>query len=232
MEMSFVEHLDELRGRLLRGIIAIGLAACGVYAFIDPILAWMVKPVGRLVFTAPAEAFMTRITLSLFIGAFVAAPVLLYQTWAFVAAGLKETEARYARIFGPCSILLFLLGAVFAYGVTIPIAVRFLLSFSSEAIVPMITIKSYVSFVGTMILAFGVVFELPLILMFLTKIGIATPEFLRQKRRHAIVIILVVSAIITPPDVVTQLIMAVPLIILYEVGLWASRITYRRKRRW
>ena len=120
-----------------------------------------------------------------------------------------------------------MLGAVFAYFVTIPISIRFLLSFSTDLIVPMITVKSYISFVGTMLLAFGVIFELPLVLMFLTKIGIATPAFLMQKRKHAIIIILVVSAFITPPDFITQLIMAVPLVILYEVGIVASKLTYR-----
>jgi len=132
------------------------------------------------------------------------------------------------RIFGPCSLFLFFLGGIFAYFVIIPISIHFLLSFSTPSIVPMITIKSYVSFVVTMLLAFGVVFELPLVLMFLTKIGVATPAFLVQKRKYAVVIILIVSAFITPPDCVTQILMALPLIVLYEAGIIISKITYRK----
>ncbi len=228
--LSWGGHLDELRGRLLKIIITVVLMSIIVYRFIDKILVFIIKPVGQLVFTSPADAFLARITLVFFVGLFLSFPVTLYQIWKFVAVGLKQTEIKYVYFFGPCSFFLFVLGGLFAYFITIPISIRFLLSFSSDFIVPMITIKSYISFIGTMILAFGVVFELPLVLMFLTKIGIATPDFLAQKRRYAVVLILIVSAIITPPDIITQLIMAGPLIVLYEVGILVSRITYREGR--
>ena len=227
-DLSFFEHLDELRVRLIKSLGAVIIAACFFYAFIDRTLAWVIKPVGKLVFTSPADAFMARLTLTIFGGFLLALPVVLYQIWRFVAAGLQEKEARTILIFGPASLGLFFLGGLFAYFVAVPMSMNFLLSFSSELMVPMITVKSYISFVGSFILSFGVVFELPLILMFLTKIGIATPAFLVQKRRHAIVIILIVSAILTPPDCVSQLIMAVPLMVLYEVGVLVSKLTYRR----
>lgn len=226
-DSSFFDHLEELRSRLIKSVLAVLAAAFLFYAVADEVFAFLVKPVGRLVFTAPGEAFIARMTLALFGGLFLAFPVVVYQIWRFVAAGLKENEIRYVRFFAPCSFVLFVVGGLFAYFIAIPICIRFLLSFSTDVIVPMITIKSYISFVGTMLLAFGVVFELPLILMFLTKIGVATPAFLIQKRRHAIVIILIVSAFITPPDVITQLIMAVPLIVLYEAGVIAAKLTYR-----
>lgn len=227
-DISFFGHVEELRNRLIKSIAAICLASCLFYIIIDEVFEILVKPVGHLVFTAPGEAFIARIMLTLFGGFFLALPVVLYQVWQFVATGLKGYEARYIKFFAPCSFFLFIAGGSFAYFITIPISIRFLLSFSSEFIVPMITVKSYISFVGTMILAFGVVFELPLVLMFLTKIGIATPAFLMQKRKYAVVIILIVSAFITPPDFITQLIMAVPLVILYEAGIIASKWTYRR----
>ncbi|HBR14423.1 MAG TPA: twin-arginine translocase subunit TatC [Candidatus Omnitrophica bacterium] len=227
-DLSFFEHLDELRVRLIKSLGAVIIAACFFYVFIDRTLAWVIKPVGKLVFTSPADAFMARLTLTIFGGFLLALPVVLYQIWRFVAAGLQEKEARTILIFGPASLGLFFLGGLFAYFVAVPMSMNFLLSFSSELMVPMITVKSYISFVGSFILSFGVVFELPLILMFLTKIGIATPAFLVQKRRHAIVIILIVSAILTPPDCVSQLIMAVPLMVLYEVGVLVSKLTYRR----
>lgn len=226
-DLSFFDHFDELRSRLIKSILSLLVASGLFYIFVDKVFALLIKPVGKLVFTAPGEAFVARIMLALFGGLFLALPVILYQIWRFVAAGLRESEIKYVRFFAPCSFFLFILGALFAYFVTIPISIRFLLSFSTDLIVPMITIKSYISFVGTMLLAFGVVFELPLVLMFLTKIGIATPAFLIEKRKYAVIIILIVSALITPPDFITQLIMAVPLVILYEVGIFASKLTYR-----
>jgi sec-independent protein translocase protein TatC len=125
---------------------------------------------------------------------------------------------------------LFIAGGLFAYFVAIPVALRFLLSFSTATIVPMITVKNYIAFVGTMLLAFGIIFELPLVIMFLTRIGIATPKFLAEKRRHAIVLILIVSAILTPPDCFTQALVALPLMILYEIGLLASKMAFSGKK--
>ena len=227
-DLSFFAHYEELRDRLIKSIVAVLAAACLFYLIVDKVFAFVIKPVGRLVFTAPGEAFVARIMLALFGGIFLALPVVLYQVWRFVAAGLKEHEAKYVRIFAPCSFVLFIMGGSFAYFVAVPVSIRFLLSFSSSVIVPMITVKNYISFVGTMLLAFSIVFELPLVLMFLTKIGIATPAFLAQKRKYAIVIILGVSALITPPDCVTQIMIAVPLIILYEAGIIASRLACSR----
>ena len=226
--IHFFDHVEELQSRLIKSIIAIVIASSLFYIVIDEVFMAVVKPVGQLVFVAPGEAFVARVMLTLFGGFFLALPVVLYQAWQFVATGLKDYEVRYIKFFAPCSFFLFMIGGLFAYFITIPISIRFLLSFSSDAIVPMITVKNYISFVGTMILAFGVVFELPLILMFLAKIGIATPAFLMQKRKYAVIIILIVSALITPPDFITQIIMAVPLILLYEVGILAAKVTYSK----
>ena len=227
--MSFFDHLDELRVRLIRALIAFVIVSCVFYSYIDPLFHWIVRPVGQLVFTSPSEAFVARVLLALWGGFFFSLPVTLFEIWQFVASGLKEKERKYILVFGPCSLVLFLLGGIFAYIVAVPMALKFLLSFSSDWMVPMITVKNYISFIGTFMLGFGVVFELPLILMFLTKIGIATPEFLIQKRRHAIVLLLIISAVLTPPDVVSLLIMSVPLIVLYEVGIIVSKMTYRSK---
>lgn len=226
-DLSFVGHLEELRSRLIKSLLAVLVAACFFYAFIDRIFVVLIQPVGKVVFTSPTDAFVARVTLTLYGGVLLALPVIIYQVWRFVAAGLKDNERKYIFLLAPFSLLFFLAGGLFAYFIMIPISLRFLLSFSSDFIVPMITIKNYISFVGMMILAFGVVFELPLVLVFLTKIGIVTPQFLAEKRRHAIVFILIVSALLTPPDAVTQIIMSVPLVVLYEIGIMACRLTYR-----
>ncbi len=228
--LSFYDHLKELIQRLVKAALAILIASCFVYAYIDKILRVVLKPVGTVVFTSPSDAFVARVTLALYMGALIAMPVVLYQVWQFVGTGLKEREKYYIRLYGPLSLFFFFTGAIFAYFVVVPFTVKFLLSFSSDQIKPMITIENYISFVGTMLFSFGVTFELPLILLFLAKLGIATPEFLQQKRRHAIVLILIVSAIMTPPDLISLWVMSGPLIILYEVGIIITRFNYRNKK--
>ena len=221
--LSLFGHLDELRTRLIICLAAFFVATCLAFYFSDPLLAFIIKPVGYLVFTAPSEAFLARMTLTFLGGFLFSFPIIIYQIWQFVAVGLKDNERKYIVFFAPLSLIFFILGVLFGYFVMIPFALRFLLSFSTNNIVPMITVNNYISFIGTWVVSFGVVFELPLVLMFLAKIGIATPEFLRQYRRHAIIVILIVSAILTPPDVVSQLLMAVPLVILYEIGILMVR---------
>lgn len=225
----FWEHVDELRSRMIKCIAAIVLSAFVFFHFVDPVLAFVIKPVGRLVFTSPADAFVARILLAILGGLVVSMPLVLYQTWAFVALGLKEQERRFIRLYGPLSLVFFVMGVMFAYYVALPISLKFLMGFSNQWLVPMITVKSYVGFFTSLVLACGIIFELPIILIFLTAIGIATPAYLSQKRRHAIIIILIISAVITPPDIITLLIMTLPLVVLYEVGVIASRITYRNK---
>ena len=228
--LSFWDHLDELRARLVKSAIAVVAGCCIVYYFIDPIISFLIHPVRYLVFNSPAAAFMARVNVSLVGGCIVALPVIFYQLGQFIMQGLKVQEQKYIRIFVPLAVVSFLLGVVFAFFVAFPTSLNFLLGFSNQQMLAMITVKSYFSFLTSFVLAFGIIFELPLVLIFLTKIGIATPAFLQQKRRHAIVLIFIVSAIITPPDVISLLVMAIPLVILYELGVWASCLTYRHRK--
>jgi len=159
----------------------------------------------------------------------VSSPYIVYQIWAFVGGALKPAEKKFVLIFAPLSLLFFLSGGAFAYFVAVPRAYHFLMSFSSEYLIPMVTVKNYLGFLGHMVLAFGAAFELPLILAFLAKIGIASPEYLRQMRRHAVIIILIAAALLAPPDVISMLILAVPLMVLYEVGIIFMGMTYKHK---
>ena len=223
-ELPFWGHLDELRSRLIKSFIAVVVAACFFYPYVDRFLAFLIRPVGKVVFTSPADAFVVRLMLLICGGVVLALPVVVYQLWQFVAAGLKEDEKKYIRFFAPASFVLFVVGCVFGYWVIIPVGMKFLLSFATESIVPMITLPNYISFILTLVLAFGLCFQLPLVLMFLAKIGIVTPAFLVQKRKHAIVLILIASAVLTPsPDAVSQILMAGPLLVLYELGVVASK---------
>ena len=225
---TLVEHLEEIRSRLIKSIIFIIIASCALYAFCEPILANLAKPVGKLVFIAPQEAFVTNIKIAFLGGLLLSSPFILYHVWAFVSLGLRPNERKYSLIFAPTSLIFFILGASFGYFIIAPIGIRFLLGFSTDFITPMITVSKYISFIGTLVLAFGVVFELPLISLFLTKIRVVTPKFLSSKRRHAIVVMFIMAAIFTPPDVVTQCLMAIPLLILYEIGIIFSKCAYRK----
>jgi sec-independent protein translocase protein TatC len=172
---------------------------------------------------------MIYIKVSIFSGLVVALPFVAYQFWKFVVPGLLEKEKKLVPSIVFFTTLCFATGAAFAYLVIIPLGLKFLLSFQTDFLEATITIGKYLGFVVTIILVFGVVFELPVMSFILTKVGILTPEFLRSKRRYGIVIIFICAAVLTPPDIFTQLMLAGPLVILYEVSIWVSRMVSKKK---
>jgi len=229
-KLSLVSHLEELRSRIISSVIFVIVATCITYAFVGNILPFLVKPVGRLVFIAPQEAFVANIKIALFGGIFISSPFVLFHIWRFISTALHKDEKKYIAIFGPVSFLFFMIGAMFCYFVIIPISIKFLLGFATDFMTPSITVSKYISFIGSLTLVFGLVFELPLASLFLTKIGLVTPDFLAKRRKQAIVIIFVTAAIITPPDVITQCLMALPLLGLYEIGILFSKAAYKSKK--
>jgi len=226
-KLTLTEHLEELRGSIVKSVISILICSCLIYSYINALLPFLIKPVGKLVFIAPQEAFIANIKIAFFGGLFLASPFVIYQIWKFVSAGLEKNEKKYVLMFGPVSFIFFVLGAGFGYFIIIPIGINFLLGFATDFVTPMITISKYISFVGALTFAFGAIFQLPLVSLFLTKIGVVTPAFLSSKRRHAIVFIFIAAALLTPPDAITQCLMAVPLIVLYEIGIILSKFAYR-----
>jgi sec-independent protein translocase protein TatC len=226
--LTLIDHLDELRGRVVQFLCVYVVCCFFTYNLTAGLIPYIIEPVRMVVFNSPGEAFSSYMILTLLGGFIVSLPFFLYQLWAFVWQALTPKERKYILLFGPLSFFFFIAGASFAFFVVVPVALKFLLSFSSDFVVPMISIKSYIAFVGNFVLAFGIVFELPLVLVFLVKIGIATPAFLRQYRRHAIMAILILSALLTPPDVVSQLFMAIPLIVLYELGVLFSVLSFKK----
>ena len=224
--LSLVEHLEELRARVIKSVVFIIIASCALYNFIDDILPAIVRPAGKLVFIAPAEAFIVNIKIAFLGGLFLSSPFVLCQIWQFVSAGLKKSERKHVFIFGILSFIFFIIGSLFGYIVIVPIGMKFLLNFATDLVTPMISVNKYISFVGSLTFAFSIVFQLPLIMLFLTKIGMVTPIFLVKKRRYAIVAMFVAAAILTPPDVITQCLMAGPLLVLYEIGIMFSKWAY------
>jgi len=232
-KMSFMEHLGELRTRIVRGLIAllVGLViAFPVSQWIVDYLARPVKATGNtLVFLAVTEAFWVQMKVALIAGMFIASPAILWQVWAFVAPGLYQNEKKYAAPFVIIGSLMFIAGGAFSLFVVTPYAINFMLSFARPGLQPMISIGSYIDFLLKFTLAFGLVFELPLGLTLAARMGVVTPKMLARNRKYAILGAFIAAAVLTPtPDAFNQCLMAGPLILLYEVGIVCARVFGRR----
>ncbi|MDP8229700.1 MAG: twin-arginine translocase subunit TatC [Candidatus Gorgyraea atricola] len=227
--LNFIGHLEELRRTIMKSVIFMIVASIFVYTFTDKIFSHLVRPLdGTLVFIAPQEAFITNIKIALFGGLYFSSPFILYQVWDFISAGLKKRERRYASLYVFFSFIFFVIGSYFGYFLIVPIGIKFLMSFGTVNVIPMISVGKYVSFVCMLTLVFGLVFQLPLIILLLTKTGIVKPQTLAKNRKYAILIIFIIGAILTPPDVITQCLMAIPLIVLYELSIFLSKISSKK----
>ncbi len=226
--MTFVEHLDELRSRLIVCLSSVLALSVAIWFFSKEVLDFITRDIPKVYFTSVTEAFGVRIKICIWGGLIAGLPVILHQAWQFVVPGLLERESKAAFgviFFGT---LFFAVGGAFCFTAVLPVAVKFFLSFQAEKLVPIITVGDYVGFVAFMVFAFGTVFELPVVAFFLGKLGIVDAPMLASGRRWAVVIILIVAAAVTPtPDFFSQLALAVPLYILYEVSIWVVRFTGR-----
>lgn len=230
-KLPFTVHLEELRQRLIYCLITVGVVFIGVYAVSDGLLEQVGKPLGmELVYLAPAEAFFALLKLSFYVAVMISMPMILYHAWEFVAPGLLEGERRFTGMFVASGVVFFAMGGAFCYYVVLPVGLKFLMSYGGEGLKPMISVENYISFVFLFIIAFGLIFEMPLVIIFLTKMGLVTPEWLAKQRSYFIVGDFIVAAVLTPtPDVLSQLMMAVPMMILFEAGLLASRLLRVKK---
>jgi sec-independent protein translocase protein TatC len=182
-----------------------------------------------LIYTGLPEAFFTFLKVSFLSGLMIASPVIIYQFWMFVAPGLYDREKRLMIPIVLLSSLFFIGGALFGYFIVFPFGFQFFLGFATETIRPMPSMKEYLSFSAKLLLAFGLVFELPLVLTFLARLGIVSVPFLKKNRKYALLLFFVGAAILTPPDVVTQIMMALPLMLLYEISIVGARIFGKKK---
>ena len=241
-EMPFLDHLEELRWRIIYSLaallvaVAIGFAIAAnpkvdvVGLLARPILSQL--PEHKLVFTHPSEGFTIILDTAVTFGMVVASPVIIYQVWAFLAPALHGHERRIGLMVLFSGLLLFVAGAALAYFVVVPLAIPWLLGFGGPSLIPLITAEEYFGFLFAMILTFGVSFELPIVILALAALGIVTPQFLSKYRRHAIVLIVIVGAFLTPGDLVwTTIALAVPLYGLYELSVLGAIVVYRRKEK-
>jgi sec-independent protein translocase protein TatC len=218
-----LEHLEEIRRRLLRIFLWAGLGTAIVWHYAHSLLAWLIRPVGQVVFTRLTEPFLVHLKVAFLGGILLASPLIAWECWSFIRPAVKKTPARFALIFlALFSALLFLAGAWFGWIVLVPSALKVLLAFGADFMTPMIGIGDYLSFVSWLAIGCGLIFQTPLVILFLATAGVVRPATLLKHWRAAVVVILLIAAVLTPtPDVVSQLLMAAPLFVLYffSVGI-------------
>ena len=219
---TLAEHLDELRKRIIYIIIGSILATMGTYMYSEQIIEYLTMDIHQLSYLKPMEAFIVRIKASLLAGFILIIPYNFFHFWKFIGAGLTKAEKKHIYLYIPFSVISFLIGGSFAFKLVIPLAVEFFMSFQSDILTPMISVTSYFSLIVSLIFAFGILFQLPIVILFLTKIGLVTPKLLREKRKHVIVVIFIIAALLTPPDVITQTMLAIPILLLYELSILLS----------
>jgi sec-independent protein translocase protein TatC len=250
-KLPLKEHLSELRKRILISIAVLFTAFLFIFNYSEELFNILVFPLKSeikldvtnpyihiihktpvsLVFLAPAEAFWMHMKVSFLASFIVVLPVIFYQLWKFISPGLLAKEKKYLIPFLFSSTILFLAGALFCFVIILPFAMTFLLGYKTGSLTPMISVGSYVDFCMKFILAFGAIFELPLVIIFLVKFGIVSPGGLAKNRKYAILFSVIAAAILTPtPDAFNQTLMAVPIIILYEIGILLSMLIYRKKK--
>lgn len=237
--MTFLEHLAELRTRLIRAMLAVALVCIPCLYYSETIFEFLARPIAKvlptgssMVYIGLPDPFFTYIKVALITALFITIPYVLFQLWLFIRPGLYQHERRLAGPFVIVTTLLFYSGAAFAFFLVFPAAFKFFVSFQSDLLKPMISIKEYVALVMSLMLAFGVVFETPIVVVLLGLLGLIQVSTLKKGRRYFVLIAFIIGAILTPtPDVVNQSLMAVPMIILYEFGIWALVLLKRMRKK-
>ena len=236
-KMPFSSHLEELRTRIIRIIIAAAIGFGGCWYFKEWLFQIITRPLARvlppnsfMIYTSLPEAFFNYMKISFYASLFLTSPYILYQLWKFISPGLYKTEKKYMLPFVISSTILFICGILFGYYLALPPAFGFFVEFSSDFLKPMLSLREYLSFSLKLLLAFGLSFELPVVIFFLAKIGVVNSKMLSRNRRYAILIIFIAAAILTPsPDAITQIIMAVPLMGLYEIGIIVAKLAEKKR---
>lgn len=231
--MPFLEHLEELRRRLLKCAVAVLVTTCAAFYFSDELVLLIQIPLAGvpLYNTEVAGTFYAYLKISIMTGIFAAIPIIFYQMWMFISPGLYKREKNAVLPLVASSTVLFIIGAGFCYLAVLPLATSYLLGFADEQVTNLITVGSYINYIGLMMIAFGLTFQLPILAYFLGKVGVVQAATLSRARRYAVVGIAIVAAIFTPPDVVSQLLLGVPMYLLYEISIVVVYFVQRKRLR-
>lgn len=228
--MSLTAHLEELRSRIIKSLLAIVFGSCVAYFFLDEITTCLTLPVGKLYYMKPGEAFFTYLKIDIAAGFLIALPIIFYHAWRFFLPALTKSERAVLGILVPSSVVLFFSGLAFSFFFILPTALRFFMGFGEETenLQSLFSFGSYFEFVILLMLPFGFVFELPLVIIVLAKLGILTSDWLGKYRRYVFFFSFVIGALVTSPDVITQIAVAIPVMLLYEVGYLVVKYILRR----
>ncbi len=231
-ELTLVEHLNELRKRIIISLISLVISSILSFPFASYVLKILKSPAGglieKLAFFSPQEAFLIYLRIGFLCGFILSLPVILYQIWLFILPGIEERLKRYAANFIFFCLVSFVMGCLFSYFILIPRGLKFLLSFGKDDLEPVISASQYISFVSSLILGCGLVFQMPVLSFILTKLGIINGRRLRKKYKYAVIIVFIAAAIITPtPDALNLLMLALPMLFLYEFSIWVSFLARR-----
>ena len=228
--MSLTAHLEELRSRIIKSLLAIVVGSCIAYFFLDEITKYLTLPVGKLYYMKPGEAFFTYLKIDIAAGFLIALPIIFYHVWRFFLPALTAGERAVLGLLVPSSVALFFVGLAFSFFIILPVALKFFMGFGeeSENLQTLFSFGSYFEFVILFVLPFGFVFELPLVIIVLGKLGILTSETLGKYRRYVFFFSFVIGALVTSPDVITQIAVAIPVMLLYEIGYLVVKYILRR----
>ena len=229
--LTLIGHLSELRKRITIVAIALITTSTVSYFYVEPLIDGIIKlaPSLEFIYVAPAEMLLAYVKISIIAGLIISAPIIFWQIWAFVKPGLIKQEKKYIVVSLIGGSFFFITGVVFAYLVVLPFMLQFFANMQTEDIKPMISFGTYVGFITTILLCFGLVFETPILMILLTRFGIIKVKFFTENRKYIILIIFVVAAIVTPPDIISQILLAVPMILLFEIGIILSKLGLRKK---
>lgn len=233
VQLSLTEHLSELRNRIFKVIVTLIIASVFSYLNVEKIVDIIIKPSMGLdfVYLSPPELFLTYIKISIITGFIISSPIILLEVWLFIKPGLKPVERKYVIFSMFMAIVFFIAGIVFAYFIVLPVIINFFTDMSVDRIEPMLSFAKYLSFVSTLLFAFGFIFEFPLLIILLSQLELITPKTLRHYKKIFILVSFIIGAAITPPDVISQVLVALPLILLYEISIIFSTLIYKRKLR-
>lgn len=233
LRLTFLGHLEELRKRLIWVVVVIIIGALVCFQFVETFVDLITQPAQQLefIYLSPPELFIAHIKISLVMGLVLTMPFTLLQIWLFLKPGLTKTEKSFLVLALLAASTFFLLGTGFAFYVIVPFTIKFFIGVATPQITPLFSFESYVNFVSSILLSFGLIFEMPLLVVILTQLGFVTPEKLKKSRKVITLIIFVVAAILTPPDVISQTLMAAPMLVLFEISLVLSKLVFNRKQK-
>ena len=228
--MTLIEHLAELRKRIFIILIVALVSSIIAYSFVDKLILELLKFAEKMdmVYLSPQELFVASIKISIVSGILISSPLIFYQIWLFIKPALLKREKALILISLYSGAIFFLIGITFAYKVIIPLTIEFFLKFQINEIKPMISFENYINFISSIIFSFGLVFEMPIISIILTRFNLITPEFLKNNRKIVILLIFILAAILTPPDVISQILLAIPMLLLYELSIILSSVFRKR----